>query len=127
MIANGIVAVGDICNNTLTALQKSKQRIIDYYNFVEVSGWLPEIATSANRAVRWLFTYEFSQLSTRNQQPKTHSSQLATPDPKHSILNNGQLSLVPHAPYSVSENLWQLLQPYFQHKTVSVHNQEAAF
>lgn len=35
-----------------------------------------------------------------------------------------QISIVPHAPYSVSENLWALLAPSFQHKTISIHNQE---
>src|SRR5437868_4736036 len=43
MLANGIVAVGDICNNTLTLSQKLKGRLA-YYNFIEVSGWLPQIA-----------------------------------------------------------------------------------
>ncbi|HEY6977548.1 MAG TPA: amidohydrolase, partial [Chitinophagaceae bacterium] len=43
MLANGIVAAGDICNNTLTLSQKSKKRLA-YYNFIEVSGWLPQIA-----------------------------------------------------------------------------------
>jgi len=43
MLSNGIVAVGDICNNTLTIPQKLKQRLA-YYNFIEVSGWLPQIA-----------------------------------------------------------------------------------
>jgi cytosine/adenosine deaminase-related metal-dependent hydrolase len=38
-----------------------------------------------------------------------------------------QISIVPHAPYSVSDNLWQLLQPYFQDKTISIHNQETSF
>src|SRR5215207_1808327 len=32
MLGNGIVAVGDICNNTLTIGQKKKNRIA-YYNF----------------------------------------------------------------------------------------------
>src|SRR4051794_14223560 len=43
MFTNGIVAAGDICNNTLTRSQKLKGRLA-YYNFVEVSGWLPQIA-----------------------------------------------------------------------------------
>src|SRR5206468_69808 len=43
MLQNGIVAVGDICNNTLTLEQKKKGRL-SYYNFIEVSGWLPHIA-----------------------------------------------------------------------------------
>ncbi len=102
MIAGGIVAAGDICNNTLTASQKSKGNLA-YYNFVEVSGWLPEIA--AARIDRSLAVYDtFRQPATGNQ-----------------------CTLVPHAPYSVSQNLWQLLQPHYQGKTVSIHNQETSF
>ncbi len=103
MIKSGIVAVGDICNNSVTISQKEKNNI-SYYNFIEVSGWLPEVAQARieNAAV----VYEaFSQLSSVN----------------------GEQSLVPHAPYSVSEKLWLLLQPYFQNKTVSIHNQETNF
>src|SRR5688572_4814248 len=42
MLSNGIVAVGDICNNLLTLPQKLKQRLA-YYNFIEASGWLPAV------------------------------------------------------------------------------------
>jgi cytosine/adenosine deaminase-related metal-dependent hydrolase len=110
MLQNGIVAVGDICNNGLTALQKSKQRL-HYYNFVEASGWLPQIADARmSRSLEVYNTY----------------CQLLTPNPQAPV--DCQLSsIVPHAPYSVSENLWQLLQPYFQGKTVSIHNQETSF
>jgi len=104
MLQNGIVAVGDICNNALTALQKSKQRL-HYYNFIESSGWLPQLAEA--RMNRSLEVY------------KTYCQQSA---------NNCILTaIVPHAPYSVSENLWHLLQPYFKGKTVSIHNQETSF
>ena len=43
MLNNGIVAVGDICNNDLTLHQKEKQNLY-YYNFIETSGWLPGLA-----------------------------------------------------------------------------------
>ena len=43
MLNNGIVAVGDICNNTLTIPQKKKQRL-QYHNFIEVSGFVPAFA-----------------------------------------------------------------------------------
>ncbi|MBD0333094.1 MAG: amidohydrolase family protein [Chitinophagaceae bacterium] len=100
MMQNGIVAVGDICNNTLTLAQKQKQRLC-YYNFIEASGWLPSISQARfERAKRLL--EEFSIL-------------------------NSLSSIVPHAPYSVSENLWQQIQPYFKNKVVSIHNQETAF
>lgn len=105
MLSNGIVAVGDICNNTLTLSQKSKQNLA-YYNFVEVSGWHPLIAST--RFERSKSYYDaFSQLT-------AHNSKLTT-------------SLVPHAPYSVSDELWAYMQPYFTNKTVSIHNQETSF
>ncbi len=36
------------------------------------------------------------------------------------------LSLNPHAPYSVSDDLWNLMKPGFLHKTITIHNQESA-
>jgi cytosine/adenosine deaminase-related metal-dependent hydrolase len=103
MIENGIVAVGDICNNTHTFLQKQKQQIA-YYNFIEVSGWLPAIAGTRFEKSKSHYD-EFSQLS----------------------FENNQLSMAPHAPYSVSNELWQLIQPYFLQKTTTIHNQETTF
>ncbi len=105
MISNGIVAVGDICNNAITFSQKQKGNLA-YYNFIEASGWLPEVAQT--RLHHSLSLYElFNTLST--------------------IKNLSSTALVPHAPYSVSQELWFLLQPYFQNKTISLHNQEAPF
>ena len=43
MLQNGIVAVGDICNNTLTIPQKTKGRL-RYHNFIEASGFPPAVA-----------------------------------------------------------------------------------
>jgi cytosine/adenosine deaminase-related metal-dependent hydrolase len=100
MIENGIVAVGDICNNSLTIPQKKKQRI-SYYNFIEASGWLPAVSQLRFERAKTLLD-EFSRLST-------------------------QCSIVPHAPYSVSENLWKEIQLYFEKRIVSIHNQETAF
>lgn len=100
MLNNGIVAVGDICNNTLTLSQKREQNL-RYYNFIEASGWLPAISQLRMERAKNLLE-EFSML-------------------------NFQCSIVPHAPYSVSENLWKDIQPYFENKVVSIHNQETAF
>ncbi|MEJ7830330.1 MAG: amidohydrolase family protein, partial [Segetibacter sp.] len=36
-------------------------------------------------------------------------------------------SMVPHAPYSVSDDLWQLITPFYKDKVASIHNQETAF
>ncbi len=105
MLANGIVGVGDICNNLSTLPQKQLQRIA-YYNFIEVSGWLPAVAEK-----RWEKSLELYQAF-------------------HNIQNlqfTIQNSLVPHAPYSVSDNLWKLMRPLFSGKTISIHNQETIF
>lgn len=100
MRAGGIVAVGDICNNVSTTSQKGKGHLY-YHNFIEASGWLP--AVSATRFERALQLYAtFQQLG-------------------------GKTSLVPHAPYSVSGELWSYLKPYFAGSVVSIHNQETPF
>jgi cytosine/adenosine deaminase-related metal-dependent hydrolase len=100
MLSSGIVAVGDISNNNLTLRQKMKRNLA-YYNFIEVSGWLPELA------------------QIRYSRSKGYYEHFAT-----NLPNN---SLVPHAPYSVSEDLWQMLQRDFGNKVVSIHNQETVF
>ena len=101
MMNSGIVAVGDICNNTLTIPQKLKQRLA-YYNFIEVSGWLPNIAQQRFERSKLIFD-AFEKIS------------------------NSKNSLAPHAPYSVSNELWKLIAPHFQNKTTTIHNQETAF
>jgi len=98
MWQNGIVAVGDICNNSLSASQKTKENL-QYYNFIETSGWLPAIAKSRFEKSKAIYD-EF-------------------------VKNNFKASIVPHAPYSVSENLWKEMIPYFKEKTISIHNQES--
>ncbi len=104
MLQNGIVAVGDICNNRSTIEQKSKQRL-RYYNFIEASGWLPSVApTRLEKAKLLIDQFTLSQLQ----------------NPDH-------ISIVPHAPYSVSEQLWEFLKPYFENRVVSIHNQETSF
>jgi aminodeoxyfutalosine deaminase len=105
MLRNGIVAVGDICNNVLTIPQKRKQRL-HYYNFIEASGWVPSVSE-----------FRFERAKQLYEQYLTASCQLPTVN----------CSIVPHAPYSVSENLWKAIQPYFEKRTVSIHNQETAF
>ncbi|HEU0064330.1 MAG TPA: amidohydrolase family protein, partial [Flavisolibacter sp.] len=97
MILNGIVAVGDICNNDSTFQQKSKHHI-RYYNFIEASGWLPSVSEARFQHALHVYTL-FNAL-------------------------NQPASIVPHAPYSVSNNLWEKLRPYFKNKVACMHNQE---
>lgn len=103
MLANGIVAVGDISNNAISFSQKIKQRLA-YYTFLELSGFTPFIA--ASRFEKGLEYYQqFQQINS-----VSHS-----------------LSMAAHAPYSVSPALWELLAPYFKNKTTTLHNQETDF
>lgn len=99
MITNGIVAVGDISNNALTLKQKQKNKLT-YYNFIEVSGWKPEIAET-----RYLNALDV-MMHFKEQNPAAN------------------LSLSPHAPYSVSSLLWEKIVPHFAGNTVTIHNQE---
>ncbi|PZR29400.1 MAG: amidohydrolase [Citrobacter freundii] len=97
MLRNGIVAVGDICNNTLTAPQKSKNRL-RYHNFIEVSGFVNAIAEERFQRAQGMLEQFAVQHSTN--------------------------SIVPHAPYSVSEALWEKIVHYPGNDLLTIHNQE---
>jgi cytosine/adenosine deaminase-related metal-dependent hydrolase len=103
MLQNGVVAVGDISNNSISFAQKAKQRLA-YYTFLEISGFTPQVTQL--RFDKGLEYYQlFEQINSMS-----HS-----------------LSMAAHAPYSVSNELWQLMQPYFKNKTTTLHNQETEF
>ena len=97
MYNNGIVAVGDICN-TLDTLSIKQKHKLAYYSFVELYDLDP---TRAEDKI-----YAGLKLQEAFEQ------------------NCIRASLVPHAPYSVSFNLWKLLSHYFGAHTISMHNQE---
>ncbi len=102
MLTNGIVAVGDICNNKLTLSQKAKGRVW-YHNFIEATGFLPELAELRfTRAVDMFNAY---------------AARYSIP-----VASN---SIVPHAPYSVSEELWQKIIRFPGNQLLTIHNQEA--
>jgi cytosine/adenosine deaminase-related metal-dependent hydrolase len=102
MLKKGIVGVGDICNTSDTRDLKSAG-VLDYYNFIEVFGWAPEAAFARYEAAKKL-----AQLFLESNDEVN------------------QISLNPHAPYSVSDELWKLIQPDFHGKTITIHNQESA-
>lgn len=113
MLTNGIVAVGDICNNTLTLSQKQKGRLA-YYNFIELTGFLPALAqTRFDKSFEYYQAFLQTQPQTTDYKPQTNLQP--------------QTSLVPHAPYSVSDHLWNLMQPFFNNHTITIHNQETPF
>jgi cytosine/adenosine deaminase-related metal-dependent hydrolase len=100
MLASGIVAAGDICNNLMSLPQKLRRRM-RYYNFIEASGWMPMLAEKRFNHSKNYFD-EFSRYFDTT-------------------------SIAPHAPYSVSSELWKLILPYFVNKATTIHNQETFF
>jgi aminodeoxyfutalosine deaminase len=103
MLQNGIVAVGDICNTATTVLQKEQSRL-HYHNFIEVSGFVP--ATAGKR-----FEAAFDIYSRFIQRP---------------AFSRRQCTITPHAPYSVSQQLFDLVNHLPGNHLLSIHNQEAA-
>ena len=102
MLENGIVAAGDICNTADTLAEKSK-RTMAWYNFIELAGWQPDQAQKRFSAGKLLYE-QFAGITG----------------------SQDHISLSPHAPYSVSPELWGLLKTGFLQKTVTIHNQESA-
>jgi len=99
MKQNGIVAVADIVNNPLTIEIKKKSKIY-YHNFIELIG----LGSNANEIFN-------KNILLYNE-----------------FINSGlKASIVPHAPYSVSENLFELLVQFAteNNSILSVHNQES--
>ena len=99
MIANGIVAVGDISNTLDTLDQKAKHHLA-YYSFVELYDLDP----------------------TRAHDKIIAGIEMQKQFQEHCI----RASIVPHAPYSVTNRLWTLLSEHFESHTISLHNQETA-
>lgn len=97
MLEAGIVAVGDICNTNHTVQQKLRSRLY-YQNFVECSGFVPAGATSRMDAARKLL---------------------------QELSETGPATIVPHAPYSVSPALLQLIDAASEGKISTLHNQES--
>ncbi len=98
MYENGIVGVGDICNSTDTIFQKRKSKI-EYRNFIEVLGFNEQ---SKERFQNYINVY-------------------------NAYCDAGfekNTSIVPHAPYTVSNSMFNLINNFSAGKIVSIHNQE---
>jgi cytosine/adenosine deaminase-related metal-dependent hydrolase len=98
MYENGIVAVGDISNNNVTIPIKAKSKLY-YHTFVEVLGFLPHHADD-------LYTNGLKLVDEFRPQ---------------------SVSITPHAPYSVSKELFRLIKKYSDSgvkNLLSIHNQE---
>ena len=94
MLLNGIVAVGDISNGASTFDQKQQSKI-KYHTFVEVFGTRTEVAETTLQ----------NALALRKEHPTKN------------------VSIVPHAPYSLSPTLINMLNSLGE-KIISIHNQE---
>ena len=100
MQEGGIVAVGDICNKLDTAKTKSTSPI-KYYSFVEMFDFM-QSAMTENTFKGYMEVF--------NGQADG---------------NGNKKSCVPHAPYTVSEELFSLLKEQSKEgQTISIHNQE---
>lgn len=100
MYEGGIVAVGDISNKADTAFVKEKSKI-NYYTFVEMFDFMQNSMTQA----------------TIDQYTEVYHA--------HSDKDGNKKSFVPHAPYTVSEGLYEYIRnENYQYNTVSIHNQE---
>jgi cytosine/adenosine deaminase-related metal-dependent hydrolase len=97
MYQNGIVAVGDISNTNISIPVKKASKLY-YHSFVETFGFRPVQAEEVfNKALELMG--EFKPLP---------------------------CSVTPHAPYSVSKELFKLIKNYSStgHNLLSMHNQE---
>ncbi|RCH54651.1 amidohydrolase [Mucilaginibacter hurinus] len=97
MYDNGIVAVGDIINTAITKKVKQQSKLY-YHTFVEALGFLPEKATEVFETALELVE-QFKPM---------------------------QVSLTPHAPYTVSKELFKLIKKHSDtgKNLISIHNQE---
>jgi len=99
MEREGIVAVGDICNTSIT-LETKRRSKIRWNNFIEVLGMKDEKA-EANLLHYEGILHAFTGAATTMKS-----------------------SLVPHAPYSISYKTFEGINNRTGHSIVSMHNQE---
>ncbi len=101
MLDDGIVAVGDICNSEATFPRKAVSELV-YHSFMEV--FSPDPA----KAHDMLNLGKTLQSRMKQMYPQSGSS------------------ITPHAPYSVSDSLFKLINEscYVDDGLISIHNQE---
>ena len=106
MLADGIVAVGDI-GNTANTLDTKLKSSIKWNNFVEVLSFSDELA---NKNIEHYSTV----LNEFDQGEKSTKLQA----------NHFMTALVPHAPYTISDLTFKNINEQTKDKVISMHNQE---
>jgi len=101
--ANGIVAVGDIANVTDTLDVRLLDKI-HFHTFVECIGFTEQHARS------------------RFEQSLAVYQTFATQQQGQALMRQ---SIVPHAPYSVSQSLFHLIDKHHPQSLIAIHNQES--
>src|SRR5689334_14833716 len=102
MYENGIVAVGDISNSSDSLAVKSKSKI-QYHTFIELYDLIPDRAEEAfQKGLQLLNEFQLK------------------------IKPVDSVSFAPHAPYTVTKNLFQKINKHtVEHNLFSsIHNQE---
>lgn len=100
MLADGVVAVGDIANTNDTLDLRATGKM-HFHSFVEAMGFNPQPQRQFDYAVNTYSNFKSA--------------------------NDGHAqSIVPHAPYSVSSQLFELINSFDKQALISIHNQETA-
>lgn len=96
---NGVVAVGDIANSTDVLFLREQEDVL-FHSFIEALGMLPAMADKRFAFYRILYEQFAKQKGPHRQ------------------------SITPHAPYSVSRELFGLIDAFAPQALLSIHNQE---
>ncbi|MEJ7767849.1 MAG: amidohydrolase family protein [Chitinophagaceae bacterium] len=117
MYHSGVVAVGDICNTT-DSIETKRNSEIEWHNFIEVMGFSKEKAGQRLADAGKVLT-EFEHRLPLYSNTRDDIGITTLTD--HRLAS----SLTPHAPYSVSETLFQLINEVSAGKIITIHNQES--
>jgi len=105
MLANGIIAVGDISNKKDSFQQKKKKKL-KYHTFIEAFAFHPDKADVVFDKAKSLLDEYITEVDS----------------------NKNHVSITPHAPYSASERLLKKIADYAHRNNslLTIHNQENA-